>query len=198
MEDTPLRVLAGKCFFFSPKSFLCDQGSLLESFDGTVSVPPAIYSIPTRVRTMIATPQRFGEAGCPTKKPVLATTEAGTTGTVRRTCATNGGAALGKDRRLAMRPTHRYCRMVTELYRIAGLDPNVPPPSYKEFPRFSTAESWERLHDTVEKALRTGTPYELDLEIVVKRTAMLQVASSRYVARLKTSPSASSRKQSFP
>src|ERR1700736_3236516 len=26
---------------------------VLESFDGTVSVPPAIYSIPTRVRTMI-------------------------------------------------------------------------------------------------------------------------------------------------
>ena len=53
-----------------------------------------------------------------------------------------------------------------ELYRIAGLDPNVPPPSYKEFPKFYTAESWERLQGAVEKALRTGTPYELDLEIV--------------------------------
>jgi PAS domain S-box-containing protein len=53
-----------------------------------------------------------------------------------------------------------------ELYRIAGLDPNVPPPSYEEFPQFYTAESWERLQSAVEKALRTGTPYELDLEIV--------------------------------
>jgi PAS domain S-box-containing protein len=53
-----------------------------------------------------------------------------------------------------------------ELYRIAGLDPNVPPPSYKEFPKFYTAESWERLQRAVEEALRTGTPYELDLEIV--------------------------------
>jgi PAS domain S-box-containing protein len=53
-----------------------------------------------------------------------------------------------------------------ELYRLAGLDPNLPPPSYKEFPQFYTAESWERLQPAVEKALRTGTPYELDLEIV--------------------------------
>jgi PAS domain S-box-containing protein len=53
-----------------------------------------------------------------------------------------------------------------ELYRIAGLDPNVPPPSFKEFPQFYTAESWGRLQRAVEKALRTGTSYELDLEIV--------------------------------
>jgi PAS domain S-box-containing protein len=53
-----------------------------------------------------------------------------------------------------------------ELYRLAGLNPNVPPPSYKELPRFYTAESWERLQRAVEKALRSGTPYELDLEIV--------------------------------
>jgi PAS domain S-box-containing protein len=53
-----------------------------------------------------------------------------------------------------------------ELYRIAGLDPNLPPPSYKEFPQFYTAESWKRLQRAVEEALRTGTPYELDLEIV--------------------------------
>jgi len=53
-----------------------------------------------------------------------------------------------------------------ELYRIAGLDPKVPPPSYKEFPQLYTAESWERLQRAVEKALCDGTPYELDLEIV--------------------------------
>jgi PAS domain S-box-containing protein len=53
-----------------------------------------------------------------------------------------------------------------ELYRIAGLDSSVPPPSYNEFPRFYTAESWERLQPAVENALRTGASYELDLEIV--------------------------------
>ena len=53
-----------------------------------------------------------------------------------------------------------------ELYRIAGLDPKLPAPSYKEIPQFYTPESWERLQRAVEKALRTGTPYELDLEII--------------------------------
>jgi PAS domain S-box-containing protein len=53
-----------------------------------------------------------------------------------------------------------------ELYRIAGLDPRVPPPSYAEMPRYYTAESWERLQRAVEEALRSGTPYELDLEII--------------------------------
>jgi integral membrane sensor domain MASE1 len=93
-----------------------------------------------------------------------------------------------------------------ELYRIAGLDPNVPPPSYKEMPRFYTAESWERLQRAVEEALRCGTPYDLDLEIVrpkngsglvVKHDAMLRIALSRYAARLKTSLSANSRKRLY-
>ena len=53
-----------------------------------------------------------------------------------------------------------------ELYRLAGFDPNVAPPSYEELPKFYTAESWERLQRAVEKALRIGTPYELDLEII--------------------------------
>jgi PAS domain S-box-containing protein len=53
-----------------------------------------------------------------------------------------------------------------ELYRIAGLDPSEPPPSYAEMPRYYTAESWERLQHAVEEALRSGTPYELDLEVI--------------------------------
>jgi len=52
-QDTLLRALAWKCFFSNPKSFFCDQGSCSKSFDGTAGVPPAIYSIPTRVRTII-------------------------------------------------------------------------------------------------------------------------------------------------
>jgi PAS domain S-box-containing protein len=53
-----------------------------------------------------------------------------------------------------------------ELYRIAGLDPGLPPPSYKEHGRLYTSESWARLQRAVEEAMRHGTPYELDLEMV--------------------------------
>ena len=40
-------------FFLSPEIFFLRPRFVPESFDGIVSVPPAIYSIPTRVRTMI-------------------------------------------------------------------------------------------------------------------------------------------------
>jgi len=53
-----------------------------------------------------------------------------------------------------------------ELYRIAGLDPSLPAISYKDHPKLYTAESWERLRLAVEESLRTGAPYELDLEMV--------------------------------
>jgi signal transduction histidine kinase/integral membrane sensor domain MASE1 len=53
-----------------------------------------------------------------------------------------------------------------ELYRIGGRDPNLPAPSYKDHARLFTAESWDRLRRAVEEALHTGTPYELDLEMV--------------------------------
>ncbi len=53
-----------------------------------------------------------------------------------------------------------------ELYRIAGRDPNLPAASYKEHSLLLTAESWERLQRSVEETLRSGTPYELDLEYV--------------------------------
>jgi PAS domain S-box-containing protein len=53
-----------------------------------------------------------------------------------------------------------------ELYRIAGRDPNLPAVSYKEHSQLYTAESWERLQHADEEALRTGAPYELDLEMI--------------------------------
>jgi PAS domain S-box-containing protein len=53
-----------------------------------------------------------------------------------------------------------------ELYRIAGMDPSMPAVSYKDHSKLYTAESWERLRAVVEEALRTGTPYELDLEMI--------------------------------
>ena len=53
-----------------------------------------------------------------------------------------------------------------ELYRIAGRDPDLPAPSFEEHSRLFTAESWARLRGAVEKSLRSGTPYELVLEII--------------------------------
>jgi len=53
-----------------------------------------------------------------------------------------------------------------ELYQIVGRDPNLPAARYKEHSQLLTAESWEQLQRSVEEALRSGTPYELDLEHV--------------------------------
>jgi PAS domain S-box-containing protein len=53
-----------------------------------------------------------------------------------------------------------------ELYRICGLDPNLPAPNFKEHPQLFTSESWQRLRCAVEQALHIGKPYELDIELV--------------------------------
>jgi PAS domain S-box-containing protein len=52
------------------------------------------------------------------------------------------------------------------LYRIAGRDPKLPAPRLQEHPQIFAPESWERLKAAAENALATGTPYELDLEMV--------------------------------
>ena len=52
------------------------------------------------------------------------------------------------------------------LYRIVGRDPKLPPPAYHEHLRFYSAESSARLQAAVQEAVRTGAPYELDLELV--------------------------------
>ena len=53
-----------------------------------------------------------------------------------------------------------------ELYRIAGRDPNSPAVSFKDHPRIYSPESWERLRQAVDEALRSGTAYELELEMI--------------------------------
>jgi PAS domain S-box-containing protein len=53
-----------------------------------------------------------------------------------------------------------------ELYRITGRDPNLPAVSYKDHSQLYTAESMEQLQRAVEEALRSGKPYELDMEMV--------------------------------
>ncbi len=53
-----------------------------------------------------------------------------------------------------------------ELYRIAGRDPELPAPKYAEQSKLYTSESWGRLREAVERALRTAQPYQLDLEMI--------------------------------
>jgi len=53
-----------------------------------------------------------------------------------------------------------------ELYHIAGRNPEEPAPDYNDLPHILTPESWLRLKLVVDRTLGTGTPYELDLEII--------------------------------
>jgi sigma-B regulation protein RsbU (phosphoserine phosphatase) len=52
------------------------------------------------------------------------------------------------------------------LYRIAGRDPKVAPPGLSEHACFYTADSFARLTAAVEQAVRTGTAFGLELEMV--------------------------------
>ncbi|MEI7639050.1 MAG: PAS domain S-box protein, partial [Syntrophus sp. (in: bacteria)] len=54
-----------------------------------------------------------------------------------------------------------------ELYRIAGLDPMNPAPTYAEHGHIYAPESWDRLKVAVAKALKTGAPYQLELELIL-------------------------------
>lgn len=53
------------------------------------------------------------------------------------------------------------------LYRLAERDLSRPAPSYAEHSQQYTPESWTRLQSAVEEALKSGRPYELDLEMVL-------------------------------
>lgn len=53
-----------------------------------------------------------------------------------------------------------------ELYRLMGIDPTLPAPSYQEHALLFAPESWERLQRAVQRAMQTGASYELDLQVV--------------------------------
>jgi PAS domain S-box-containing protein len=63
------------------------------------------------------------------------------------------------------------------LYHLAGYDPELPPPSFKDHQQFFTPESWDRLQQSVENAVRKGVPYELDLEWVRRDGTRLWLTS---------------------
>src|ERR1019366_8841298 len=70
-----------------------------------------------------------------------------------------------------------------ELYRIWGLDPKLPFPALRGQDRFYTPESFRRLSAAVQVALRTGTGYELDLELVRADGADVWVTTRGEVVR---------------
>jgi len=53
-----------------------------------------------------------------------------------------------------------------ELYAIAGRDTTQPAPSYAEHPHLYTPVSWDLLSAADSRALATGEPYNLELELV--------------------------------
>lgn len=52
-----------------------------------------------------------------------------------------------------------------ELYRMLGLDPSQPVPPTAERQRMYEPDSWARLQGLVERALRTGEPYIVELQL---------------------------------
>ena len=53
-----------------------------------------------------------------------------------------------------------------ELYHLAGRDPQLGAVSYKDHGTLYSAAGWMQLQRAVEEALRTGTSYEFDLEMI--------------------------------
>ncbi|MFA4863188.1 MAG: PAS domain S-box protein [Bacteroidales bacterium] len=53
-----------------------------------------------------------------------------------------------------------------ELYNIAGLDPKLTAPTFAEHPTIYAPQSWHILKTAVERAMKTGEPYELELELI--------------------------------
>ena len=52
------------------------------------------------------------------------------------------------------------------LYEMYGFDPALPPPLLTESQKLFTPESWARLSASIARAVETGTPYEIELEMV--------------------------------
>jgi diguanylate cyclase (GGDEF)-like protein len=65
-----------------------------------------------------------------------------------------------------MDPKTEQTTWTDELYRMLGFDSSLPPPLFLEQERIFTPDSWIRLTTEFDKTLRTGVPYELELETV--------------------------------
>jgi PAS domain S-box-containing protein len=65
-----------------------------------------------------------------------------------------------------------------ELYRIAGRDPGLPAVSFAEHSSIYTPESWKRLREAVEEAMRSAAPYQLDIEMIRSDGAIRWIKAS--------------------
>jgi len=63
-------------------------------------------------------------------------------------------------------PKNKFLTWSEELYRIHGLDPSLPPPSYEELAQIFAPGSWSQVSATMEEAIQSGSIRELDLELV--------------------------------
>ena len=52
------------------------------------------------------------------------------------------------------------------LYRIFGRNPSQPPPRYAEYAALYTPESWARLDNAAKRALASGEPSDLEVEVI--------------------------------
>ncbi|HTA40995.1 MAG TPA: PAS domain S-box protein [Bryobacteraceae bacterium] len=69
------------------------------------------------------------------------------------------------------------------LSQIAGRNPMLPPPSWKDHLAFWTPESASRLDAAVRKAMETGAPFELELEMLRADGAVRAIAERGEVER---------------
>jgi signal transduction histidine kinase/integral membrane sensor domain MASE1 len=63
-------------------------------------------------------------------------------------------------------PNTSFATWSQQLYRIASRYPHLLAFDYKEQSQLHTPESWKRLRRAANEALREGTPFELDLELL--------------------------------
>jgi len=61
-----------------------------------------------------------------------------------------------------------------ELYHIAGLDPMLPAPSYKEQATLYSPESWKVLNSLVQRTFKTSESYQTELEFVMRKLLAAQ------------------------
>lgn len=90
-------------------------------------------------------------------------------------------AASLRERERELEEAHRIARLGTwhwliatdkvtwseEVYRTFERDLRLPAPTYEELRATHTEESWERISAAVERALTTGEPYSMDVELVL-------------------------------
>ena len=74
-------------------------------------------------------------------------------------------------------------RWSEELHHLSGRDRHLGAVSYKDHGTLYSPESWMQLQRAVEEALRTGAPYELDLEMIRADSTRIWVTARGEVQR---------------